>query len=212
MCDTCDAMMLQPHAPVPGGATLEEDVDIFFTPPSSPQGDDIVLFSDIPPNEQDSQSSEWSSLNSSPIPQSYIDLSPSATPDHTLRYKRVEGGQFTFSNAGLYQRRRMKRRMLRLQSVEEVTLGVVYPDTFEPDSIAEETSEQQILPKDTNFEAEKVSPELQLLTYSARDLPIWKHYRRHFSSGDAHTMSSKRPNQLLFPPKIIVGLGLRKSH
>ncbi|KAI8773880.1 hypothetical protein BgiMline_013707, partial [Biomphalaria glabrata] len=57
-----------------------------------------------------------------------------------------------------------------------------------------------------------VSPELQLLTCSARDLPIWKHYRRHFSSGDAHTMSSKRPNQLLFPPKIIVGLGLRKSH
>ncbi|KAH9499911.1 hypothetical protein Btru_076903 [Bulinus truncatus] len=71
--------------------------------------------------------------------------------DFTPKYKRHEG-HFSFSNVGLYQRRRMKRRMLRLQSFEEVRLGIVYP---EDDAIQEESQEPQDSTNDGKDNSEK---------------------------------------------------------
>ncbi|GFR83149.1 hypothetical protein ElyMa_002383200 [Elysia marginata] len=69
----------------------------------------------------------------------------------------------------------------------------------------------------------KDSPDVHVLPLSWQgypgitDRPAWKAFRRHFSSGDAASMTtsgSKRPNQLLFPPtpRIFVGTGIRKSY
>lgn len=66
------------------------------------------------------------------------------------------------------------------------------------------------------FHYPQESPGLAPLTCQSyldvSERPSWKIYRRHLSSGDAGVMTSKRPNQLLFPPRIFVGGGIRKSY
>lgn len=52
-------------------------------------------------------------------------------------------GSIPSSTLGLYQRRRMKRQFLRLQSLEEVAAGVVYSDAVETPTIPEDEQEEE---------------------------------------------------------------------
>ncbi|BFZ16439.1 hypothetical protein BsWGS_19478 [Bradybaena similaris] len=143
------------------------------------------------------------------------EVSPPVFGDSKENTYTVSGfthGSIPPSTLGLYQRRRMKRHFLRLQSLEEVAAGVVYSDAVETPTIPEDEQEEE----SGGIYTEK-SPDLPPLTWGSyppglTDKPPLKPIRRHYSTGDAVIMSGRRPNQLLFPPRHLFVGGVRKSH